>query len=236
MSATAAAPADVECVADPPRAAALLHPLRLRILEQARRPASATDVAARLGEPRQKVNYHVHELARVGLLRPAGQRRKGNLIERRYVATARAYVLTSEPIAALAPMPRTAPSEPTASTDAAAREVADEESAVRLLAVTCRVQTEVGRALERARAEGKRLPTLSLTGEVRFTGARQRAEFARALRDAVADVVARWSAPARAAGGRPRRGRPYRLAVTCHPVEPGGDPAGHDRSEGGGEP
>ena len=46
--------ADLNTVYEPARAAILLHPLRLRILELARVPASASELAAQLGLPRQK--------------------------------------------------------------------------------------------------------------------------------------------------------------------------------------
>src|SRR5262245_42763786 len=87
---------DVECVTDLRRAQVLMDPLRLRIVKLLRDPASASEIAARLGMPRQKVNYHVRALALARFLRKAGERRKRNLIERRFVATARAYVLSPE--------------------------------------------------------------------------------------------------------------------------------------------
>ena len=79
------------------RAGALLHPLRQRLLSLSREPASASELARRLGLPRQRVNYHVRKLEAAGFLRPAGRARKGNMIEQKYVATARAYVLSPGP-------------------------------------------------------------------------------------------------------------------------------------------
>jgi DNA-binding transcriptional ArsR family regulator len=52
------------------------HPVRLAVLEVLREPDSAARVARRLGQPREAVNYHVEELGRAGLVRPAGERRK----------------------------------------------------------------------------------------------------------------------------------------------------------------
>src|SRR5580700_12343225 len=83
-------------VTEMPRAAALLHPLRLRILHELREPDSAAGLARRLRLPRQKINYHVRELARARFLERAGQRRRRNMIERRYRTTARGYVLSPE--------------------------------------------------------------------------------------------------------------------------------------------
>src|ERR1700687_4599969 len=87
---------ELECVVDGRRAAALLDPLRSKILTLARQAASATALGARLGLPRQRVNYHVRELYRAGLLKRAGRRRKRNMFEQRYVASARGYILSPE--------------------------------------------------------------------------------------------------------------------------------------------
>src|SRR5580658_7925426 len=95
--------AALEFVCEAQRAGVLLHPLRLRILDQARRAASATEIAATLKLPRQKVNYHVRELARTRFLKKAGRQRKRNMIEQRYIATAKAYVLAPEIVGPLAP-------------------------------------------------------------------------------------------------------------------------------------
>lgn len=89
-------PRPVAVIARKAAAAALRHPLRLRILEALREPGSAAGIARSLKLPRQRVNYHVRELARAGLLTRAGQRRRGNTIERRYVAAAASYVLSPE--------------------------------------------------------------------------------------------------------------------------------------------
>ena len=45
-----------------------LAPLRRAVLEQLREAGSASEVATRLGETRQRVNYHVRELERAGLV------------------------------------------------------------------------------------------------------------------------------------------------------------------------
>jgi len=80
-------------IEDPAKAAVLLHPLRSRILARLRRPASATEIARDLGCPAPRVNHHVHRLREAGLIRRAGTRRVRNLVEVRYVALARTWVI-----------------------------------------------------------------------------------------------------------------------------------------------
>jgi len=193
----------VEWVREPERAAILLTPLRLEILEKAREPRSASDIAGELGLPRQRVNYHVKELARGRFLRKAGQVRRRNFYEQRYRASARSYLVAPEvlgPVAAGLTAPR------------------DRTSAAYLLAATARLQGEVCRAADQAAAAGRRLATLSLDADLRFESAEQRDRFTRALRDAVAGVIAEHASPALASDGSPGAGRPYRLVIGCHPV------------------
>ena len=184
----------------------MLHPLRSRLLSMAREPASATELARRLGLPRQRVNYHVRELARAGLLRAAGRRRRRNLIEQRYVATARSYVLAP---ALLGPLV------------ADWRSIADTASADYLLALAEQVRSDVTRASQEAAGEEKRLSTLSLKSQFRFQTPEERARFAEEIRRAVVDVIARHTSPNLRENGRPGRGRPYRLVLTCYPLASG---------------
>jgi DNA-binding transcriptional ArsR family regulator len=195
----------VETVGERNRAKRLLHPLRQRILGLARTPASATELARSMGMPRQNVNYHVRELARAGFLRPAGRRRRRNLVERRYVATAEAYVLLPEVLGPVSP---------------ARGHAEDAFSAARLLTLTSAAQSELSRAGRQASERGKRLATLSMDAELRFESAEQRALFAQALESAITDAIGRFSSPARKTDGTPGTGRPFRLILGVYPIPP----------------
>lgn len=175
----------------------LLHPLRVRILAGAREPTSSTELGRRLGEARQKVNYHVHELARSGFLEAAGDVARRNLVERLWVATARTYVLLPEVLGPLA---------------ADRESVGDAASAARLLGLTAMMQSELAHAWRESSAAGVRMPTLSMDAEVRLEDEEQRAAFAQALRSAVSDVIARFAGDA---GGSGRR---YRLMAGVYPM------------------
>jgi len=206
--AEATRPAPLAAVRDAGAARALLqHPLRPRILALGAAAArSPTDMARELGEARQKVHYHVGALARAGFLEPAGKRKKRNMTEQRWRATARAYVLAPELLGELG---------------AHALAPGDAASASALMARASRLQHEVGLAMSAASAQGKRLPSLSLSTELRFTSAAQRAAFTTALEDAVTRVVAEHASPAETSDGGAAPGRPYRLVFGCHPIPPG---------------
>ena len=64
--------ATVRVLNDPEILSVLGHPLRVQILEALRDPGSAAAVARTVRQPRQKVNYHLKELERAGLVQPTG--------------------------------------------------------------------------------------------------------------------------------------------------------------------
>lgn len=189
---------DVETVEDPAAAAALMDPLRARILSELTEPLSAANLAQRVGLTRQKVNYHLRALEERGLARVAEKRQWGGLTERRLVATAASYVVSPDALGPVA-------SDPARS--------ADRLSAGYLIALAARAVREVGRLVRRARAEGKRLATLSLDTEVNFATPADRAAFTRELSEAVTDLVARYHKPTAPDG------RVHRLVVLAHPIE-----------------
>ena len=194
----------IETVSQPRHAATILnHPIRPRILAHAREPVSASELARRLGQPRQRINYHVRQLADAGLLQPAGQQRKRNMVEQQYVASARAYVLTPDVLGEAAP-----------SVDAAH----DDASAAHLVALCARAQSEVAQVMESAQAAGLRVRTMSMVSDVRFTSVEQRAAFTVELLNAVNEVVARHTAPFKNADGSVAPGRPFRLVLGCYPI------------------
>jgi DNA-binding transcriptional ArsR family regulator len=187
------------------RAAALLHPLRLRILEALREPDSAAGLARRFRLPRQKVNYHVRELARTHFLERAGQRRRRNMIERRFRATAQGYILSPDLLGRLG-LPQI--------------EAQEAFSADYLLGLLSLGQSELGRANREATQQGKRLATLSVSSELRFESAEQRTRFTEEMQRAIVDVIGRCASPDTTAEGRAGPGRPYRLILGCYPIPP----------------
>jgi DNA-binding transcriptional ArsR family regulator len=93
----------------PAEAAAVLSPIRLRLLRNLEFPASASSLARRLHLPRQKVNYHLRELERHGLVSLVRERKVGNCTERLVQAAARRFVLSPEVLGGLAAEPATTP-------------------------------------------------------------------------------------------------------------------------------
>jgi len=192
-----------EILATPGQAAAVLHPDRRRVLEVLREPGSATTVGQRLGLPRQRVNYHLRELEKVGLVRLVATRRKRNCTERVLQATATSYVLSPEVLEGLA---------------GDAGDTPDRFSSAYLVAVAARVIRELGELRRRARDGGTRLATLALHSDVRFASAADRAAFAEELATEVARLVSAYDRP------DARGARPFRMVVGVHPALESGAP------------
>ncbi|OKI50461.1 transcriptional regulator [Micromonospora sp. CB01531] len=183
-------------IEDPAAAEASLDPMRARLLAALAEPASATMLAARVGLPRQKVNYHLRALEQHGLIELVEERRKGNVTERVMQATAASYVISPAALAAVRPNPSDAP---------------DRLSARWLLAVAARLVQDVGALITGADRAKKRVATFAVDATVRFASARDRAAFAEELAATVSALVSRYhdeNAPG---------GREHRVVLALHP-------------------
>ncbi|MGH9247457.1 MAG: ArsR/SmtB family transcription factor [Acidimicrobiales bacterium] len=184
---------DVEVIEDRSAAAAALDPIRARLLSALVEPASAAEIAARVGLTRQKVNYHLRALEAHGLVELAAERKWGGLTERVLRATAATFVVSPAALDESAVDPAQA---------------ADHFSARYVTALACRIVREVGNLARRAEAAGKRLPTMAIDTEIRFRSAEDRAAFADDLTATVLELAARYHHD---------DGRPYRVVIATHP-------------------
>ena len=196
---------EVAVIDDAAAAEVSLDPVRSRLLAALVRPASATALAAKVGLKRQRVNYHLRELERHGLVELVEERRKGNMTERVMRATAGSYVISPAALSAVAPDPGRAP---------------DQLSALWLLALAARLLQELGELSKRARRSGRPLATFGMDTQLRFASASDRAAFAAELSEAVERLLSKYHDES-AAGGRR-----HRLLVALHPSITRPEPAG----------
>ena len=179
------------------RAAAMLDPVRLRILELVRDEAdSAAGVARALGLPRQRVNYHVRELERAGFLEFVAARKRGNFVERLFRAKARAWVIAPQALGGVA---------------ASADEVRDRFSTSYLLALAGRSIRDVSELREKAEEAGKRLATFTLETEARFGSPVDANAFVEELSNCMANLVAKYH------DQHAHEGRTFRFTVMAYP-------------------
>ena len=192
-----ATPPALGFIHDPRRAAVLLDPLRLRLLERLRQPNSASGLARRLRLPRQKVNYHLRELEKAKLVELVEERRKGNCIERIVRATAVSYVIDPAALGKLAADPA---------------KVRDRFSYAYLVAVAVRAIRELAALRVGAEKAGKKLATLTLETELRFASAEARNAFAEELANAIAELTAKYH------DEKSPSGRRFRFFVGAYPT------------------
>jgi DNA-binding transcriptional ArsR family regulator len=188
---------DIEVIEDPAAAEASLDPIRTRILRELAEPASAAQLAAKVGLPRQKVNYHLKALEAHGLVELVEERRKGNVTERVVCATAASYLISPAALASVAPDPH---------------RFSDRFSAFWLLALASRTVQEMGKLIAGSAAAKKKLASFAVDADITFRTAADRAAFAEELGVAVTRLVDKYHD-----GGGPG-GRRHRLVVALHPA------------------
>lgn len=187
---------EIAVIDDAKAAEASLDPIRSSLLAALGEPASATTLAARVGLPRQKVNYHLRELERHGLVTLVERRHRGNMTERVMQATASSYVISPSALGEVAPDP--------------SRGV-DRLSARWMLAVAARLVQDVGTLLLSATAARAPISTFTIDSEVNFATAEDRAAFAEELSRCVIRLARQFDSPGE------ERARPHRLVVALHP-------------------
>ncbi|QYB04094.1 helix-turn-helix domain-containing protein [Rhodococcus sp. USK10] len=173
-----------------------LDPVRARLLAALAEPGSASSVAEQVGLTRQKANYHLRALEEHGLVELVEERRKGNVTERLFQATAASYVISPAAFAALAPDPDRAP---------------DQLSAHWLVALAARLVREVGELIAGATAARQPLATYAIDSEILFASAADRSAFADELGESVKNLVSRYH------DENASNGRRHRLVVALHP-------------------
>jgi DNA-binding transcriptional ArsR family regulator len=176
----------IQIIEDPVHAATALSPIRRRALVAlAESEDSATGLAERLGMTRQRLNYHLRELEKAGLIELVEERRKGNCVERVLRAKARHWLIDPGALAGLADQPLPP---------------ADRFSAAYLVALAARAIREVAGLIGKAAGSQKRLATLAIDAEVRLARPADFPAFADDLARAVGEVIERHTH--HAPGGR----------------------------------
>ena len=189
----------LEVIEDPGKAASVLNPIRLRLLNELVEPDSAAGLARRLKLPRQAVTYHVRQLEADGLVSLIEERRRRNCVERVVQATARTYVISPGALGALAADPE---------------QIGDRFSSTYLIAVAARMIRDVTALRHLADEADKRLATLTVQAEVRFASPAEQHAFAYELADTLGQLVIKYhreDAP---------EGQEFSFTVTGHPTVP----------------
>ena len=179
---------------------AALTPVRRQLLARLREPASAVTVAAELGLPRQRVNYHLRTLEDAGFLELVETRARRGCVERVLRASARAFIVDPAVIG---------PPRPASRARRGGVQPQDRFAAETLVNAAAGVVRDVSRMQAKAEASNTRLLTCAIDADVRLASP---ADFA-TLSATLATLVARAIADVGVAEG----GRAYRVVVGAHP-------------------
>ena len=183
---------EVRVVGDDHQIRTLLRGPRVRLLAALReRPDSATGLAARLGERRQTINYHLRQLEQAGLVELVDERGHGRCVERVLAPAASAFALSPAALGPLAPH---------------SRGVRDRASAEYLAARAGEIVRDLGILVD----GGESVATMTVEAEIRFESAAVRSAFARDLQRALARLVARYDSGDASA-------RSFAVVVAAHP-------------------
>lgn len=186
---TATAAPSLRIIREPAAVLALLDPDRRRLAEAlAEAPDSAAGLARRLGEKRQRLNYHLRLLEDAGLVELVEERRRGSRTERVMRLSAQRFVL--DPAAAGG----VAAGEP--------GELGDRFSATYLVALAARTVRELAALMDRAEQDRARLASAAVNASVRLATPERFDAFVGDLSRAVAEVIARHHENGDEGGGR----------------------------------
>lgn len=187
----------VHAIRDTEGLQALSHPTRVEMLEALREPGSAAAVARQIGQPRQRINYHLKALEGARLVEPVGTRRNGNFVETLYRSVARSFVVAPE-----------------VAWNSGRRQEAlrAQHSLETLVALGERLQQDAAELLDRAAFDGEEIPSAAVSAEARFASGEDRAAFMRAYLEATRQLLDEYGS---------RDGEPYRVVLTVHPQTEG---------------
>lgn len=177
---------------------ALGNPERRRILQAlAATPDSASGLAQRLNDTRQRMNYHVRKLETAGLVELAEERPRRGLTEKIYRPVSRRFALDPSILGSL---------------DAGESiDEGDRWAAAYAIALASRTTREVAALRTKAASQDKRLAVASMDTTVRLRSPKAMEAFIDDLAQVIAEVVARHDDDGPGA-------RPFRVTSCSHPA------------------
>lgn len=193
---------ETHVVRSPEQAAALLNPLRAEILAHTREPASAAEVARKIGDTPQRINYHLKALEKVGLVRRVGARQVRNLVEVLYQAIAKSFLL----------------SEAVGLDSWAAERIKEQGSLAHLITLSERIRRDALLLMEQSETE-REIPSASLQMKVHLDSEERRNAFLRDYAAMLEELVSRYGA------AEDSDENAFRVAAVIYPEIPeGGKP------------
>jgi DNA-binding transcriptional ArsR family regulator len=203
---------------EPDRLRIGLSPIRRRLLERLRQPASATQLASELAMGRQRVNYHLRALEQAKLVDLVEERQRRGCVERILMARAQAFIVDPGVMTAKTG----SGSRATTAGLAVSPAVQDKFSAEHLIDTAADTVRDVTRMRAQSEKQGTRLLTFTMQTDVSFAEPGDLERFTTAVAEFVAREAAKFHTPG---------GRRYRVVIGGHP-SPRSDSTGSNRHAG----
>ncbi|WP_028778473.1 ArsR/SmtB family transcription factor [Shimazuella kribbensis] len=184
---------DTYLVELPEQASALINPLRAEILAQLKQPSSATEVAKKLNETPQRINYHLKTLQRVGLVTKVGSRQVRNLVEVLYQSIAKTFLLA----------------ETLSISKETIQKIKDQGSLLHLIHTSERMKKDALMLMEQS-DENEVIPSASLQMQVNLAHESIREQFVEDYVSLVKDLVERYHS-------EKQKTHPYQVVLSVYP-------------------
>ncbi|MBL0061491.1 MAG: helix-turn-helix transcriptional regulator [bacterium] len=165
-------------ITDSEIASQILNPERQELLDLLKESNSASSLARITHRPRQQINYHLHELEKRGFIKHVEDRKRGNCVERVLIRTNETIYFSPDILGKLAPTPELEP---------------DKLSASFLFATAAKLLRNLGRVMQIASEQKKKVATLTLSSEISFANADERAKFATEVTEALTRISAKYN-------------------------------------------
>jgi DNA-binding transcriptional ArsR family regulator len=177
----------------PEQASALINPLRGEILAQLKQPGSATEVAKKLNETPQRINYHLKTLQKVGLVTKVGSRQVRNLVEVLYQSIAKTFLLA----------------ETLSISKETIQKIKDQGSLLHLIHTSERIKKDALLLMEQS-DENEVIPSASLQMQVNLENETTREQFVEDYVSLVKDLVKKYQS-------NKQQAHPYQVILSVYP-------------------
>lgn len=192
------------------QAAALLHPVRIDLLQRMDVPRTCPDLADEFHTTPQKIYYHIKALEKAGLVTRVQERKVRGVMEGYYQARAKSYWLA-----------------PSLVGQVGSQQAARDQTSLRfLLGLAEEVQKDIGRLGQQSEV-GANVPSLGLSAQIYLPDSSRRADFLQDVQTLFQDLARKYGLPPDELGGD-LVGKMFRLIMACYPAVEMDDKNGFD--------
>lgn len=191
---------DVLYIESVEQAAALLHPMRIDLLQHMDTPRSCPELATLFQTTAQKIYYHIKELEKADLVQRVGERKVRGVVEGKYQARAKSYWLA-----------------PSLVGQVGGKQMSADQSSLRfLLSLAEEVQKDIGRLGQQSEV-GETVPSLGLSAHIYLPDGERRADFLEDLQRLFQDLARKYGLPPDEVGAE-LVGKLFRLILASYPA------------------